>query len=286
MGLILFTSLVVSLPRLPWLGLAAWSPLVNEQLLLHPGTLPELNLASLLTNTAVNLSPDPSSLFMPLFLLLLFRMRELPFLLREKWKQLLLWFLAIAAGGTIINQYAVPGVWGLVGALLITGLMSPTVERMFGSRPFAWFCLKITLVTNLLGALILWLWPGSVSALLGPLGVHPGGIGPLSGAWLLTFALVLDKRTLAGIDVAINGRVLALILVGLDVYTLVFAGFLAGFLGLVALGLAWMHLHGGGSPRMLLDRFRLWRLERRRARFRVVPGGRDDGRIVHFGALS
>lgn len=279
--LILVSSVAVST-----LGLLGWAGSVLPWLVLGPATLPGLHASALVMNTWVNLSTHPNALFFPIALLALFRMRELPTLLRTHWKTLLAWFVGIVAVGWAVNTYLVPGVWGILGALLITALMAPTVERMFGTRPFFWFCLRIVLVTNVLGALLLWLWPGSLLALLADQAASPAGVGPLTGAWFLTFALVLDRRTLDGLDIAINGRALALVLVVMDVYGLLFTGFASSLMDLVALAMAWTHLHPGGSPRLLLDRFRLWRLERRRARFRVVEGGRDDGRIVHRERLA
>lgn len=281
-GLVVVVSLVVSLAGHTPLGAeaAAW-------LVLTPETLSGLRLTAVLTNGFVNLSEHPGALFMPILLLALFRMRDLPVLIQRQWKTLLLWFVGLLVGGYMVNRYLVPGVWGILGAVLITGLMAPTVERMFGFRPFVAFCLRVLLVTQAVGALLLWLWPGSVAALFAPVAASPAGIGPLTGAWFLTFALVMDRRTLDGLDIAINGRALAWVLVALDVYHLLFSGFLSGLMDLIGLALAFANIHGVGSPSHLLDRFRLWRLERRRARFRVVRGGDgggrggDDGRIVH-----
>ncbi len=275
-GLVVLVSLVVSLA-----GHTPMGPEAAAWLVLTPETLPGLRLTALVTNAFVNLSEHPGALFMPIMLLALFRMRDLPQLIQRQWKTLLLWFVGLLLGGFLVNQYLVPGVWGILGAVLITGLMAPTVERMFGFRPFLSFCLRVLVVTQAVGALLLWLWPGSVAALFAPVAASPAGIGPLTGAWFLTFALVMDRRTLDGLDIAINGRALAWVLVILDVYHLLFSGFLSGLMDLIGLGLAWANIHGVGSPTHLLDRFRLWRLERRRARFRVVRGGRDDGRIVH-----
>ncbi len=284
-------SLAVSLCAQPIAGAAPLWPGIVQHLLLSGGTLPEFELGAVLTSPFVNLSNDPSSLFMPVLMLALFRIRELPDLIRYRWKTLLAWFLGVAIAGTLIDRYLVPGVWGLVGALLITAIMAPTVERMFGSRPFLMFCLRLVVVVNVVGALLLWAWPGSEGALLGRGAAAPWGIGPLSGAWFLTFALVLDGATLGGIDIALNGRALALILLVLDVYGLLFDGVAAGVMGIVALAMAWLHIRTGGSLRLLWDRLSLWRLERRRRRFRVVEGGRGgggrggsqggDGRIVH-----
>jgi hypothetical protein len=275
-GLVVAVSLVVSLAGHTPLGAAAASWFV-----LTPETFSGLQLTALVTNAFVNLSEHPGALFMPILLLALFRMRDLPMLIQRQWKTLLMWFLGLLVGGYLVNRYLVPGVWGILGAVLITGLMAPTVERMFGPRPFVAFCIRVMLVTHLVGATLLWLWPGSVAALFAPVAASPAGIGPLTGAWFLTFALVMDRRTLDGLDIAINGRALAWVLVVLDVYHLLFSGFLSGLMDLIGLGLAWANIHGIGSPSHLLDRFRLWRLERRRARFRVVRGGGDDGRIVH-----
>jgi hypothetical protein len=256
-------------------------PALLPWLVLGPDTLPGLHLTALLANTWVNLSSHPGALILPIAMLALFRMRELPELIRTRWKLLLAWFAGILLVGVTVDRYLVPGVWGILGALLITGLMAPTVERMFGPKPFVWFCVQVVLIVNVVGAALLWLWPGSLGALLAPSAASPSGIGPLTGAWFLIFALVLDRRTLDGLDIAINGRALAWVLVAMDVYGLLFSGFAAGLMDLVALGLAYLHVRGIGSPRLLLDRLRLWRLERRRARFRVVSGGRDDGRIIH-----
>lgn len=274
--LILVASVGLSVLSSTALGAA-----LQPWLVIGPETLSGLHLTALLTNTWVNLSSHPGALFLPIAMLALFRMRELPELIRTRWKTLLLWFVGILAVGITVDRYLVPGVWGILGALLITGLMAPTVERMFGPRPFARFCLQVVVIVNLLGAALLWLWPGSIAALLAPSAATPFGIGPLTGAWFLIFALVLDRRTLDGLEIAINGRALALVLVAMDVYGLLFTGFAAGLMDLTALALAYLHVRGIGSPTLLLDRFRLWRLERRRARFRVVSGGRDDGRIVH-----
>lgn len=273
--LILVSSVAVS--ALGMLGLPEPLP----WLVLGPDTLPDLRATALVMNAWVNLSDHPNALFMPIALLAVFRMRELPALLRNRWKTLLLWFVGIVAVGFTVNRYLVPGVWGILGALLITALMAPTVERMFSSRAFLLFCVRIVLVTNLVGAVLLWVWPGSLMALLANSAASPAGVSPLTGAWFLIFALVLDRRTLDGLDFAINGRALAFVLIAMDVYGLLFSGFAASFMDLVALAMAWAHVNAGASPRLLLDRFRLWRLQRRRARFRVVNGGHDDGRIVH-----
>lgn len=274
---LLVSSVVASLGALvfPGLELAPW-------LVIGPDTYSGLHLTALVTNTFVNLSGDPGSLFLPIALLALFRLRELPTLLRERWRMLLAWFVGILAVGYTVDRFLLPGVWGILGALLITAVMGPTVERMFGARPFLRFCAKIALTTSAFGAALLWLWPGAVGALVGPGAASPTGIGPLAGAWFLAFVLVLDRRMLDGLDVAINGRMLALVLVAMDVYGALFSGFAAGLMDLLALAMTWLHLQGVGGPRLLLDRLRLWRLERRRAqRQRSVSGGRDDGRIVH-----
>lgn len=275
-GLVVCVSLFASLAGHTPLG-----PEAANALVLTPETLTGLRLTALVTNAFVNLSEHPGALFLPIMLLALFRMRDLPQLLERHWKALLLGFGGLLVGGYLVNRYLVPGVWGILGAVLITGLVAPTVERMFGFRPFVWFCLRVVLVTHAAGALLLWFWPGSDSALFAAAAASPAGISPLTGAWLLTFALVMDRRRLDGLDMAINGRAFALILVVLDVYQLLFSGFLSGVMNLIGLGVAFANIHGISGPKHLLDRFRLWRLERRRARFRVVRGGRDDGRIVH-----
>jgi len=247
----------------------------SRWLIAGPATLTEGALSALLTNAFVTPSAHPDALFMPLFLFAMLNLDWLRAALSRSLKPLLLGLVTTIAVGVALNA-VLPGAWGLVAGLLLVAFFGPRVEAVDGPRRFVTFSLVVAVATSLLAAVGHTFAPWSVGALIGEAAVPTTGLSPLIGAWLALLTLSLRGVRLDVLN--LDGAAFFWLLVAMDIYTLLFQGALAGAMGLLGLGLAWRRVGRGGAGcsgrgLTLLDRWRLWRLEQRRKRFKVVRGG-------------
>lgn len=271
MGTLVFLTLaVVALPALrPWLMLA-------------PSKLPMPT--ALVANTFV---AAPSTLFN----VVLF-MAIAGFLFQERVR---LWWatkrveLVLAGLGTLVGLYlvgqalGVPGLgYGIGVALLVVGWFGTAVERHWGMKRTLLFCLWVVLAANTVGALVYWAWPSMALAAASQGGAPVNGTQPLSDALLTAWCLMFGRMRLAFLN--IEARKLVWVLVAINVLNFLFVGRLSGVMGLTAIATAWLLISGGYRPRNVLDRFKLWlidrRLAKRRSRFQVI----DGGKTLHRGA--
>lgn len=272
---VLVCTVVVIVAGQSLFGLPPGSEHLVPWLVVGPDTLPSLKLTALLTNTFVNPSRHPDALFMPLFLFAMLNLEWLQEALQTRLKALLLGVAGIIGVGIVLNAL-LPGAWGLVAGLLLVWFFGSRVEASDGRAHFLRFSLGVAGLTSLFGAALTWVAPGSVQALLDPSAASTSGISPLVGAWLALFSLSLRNVRLTVLH--LDGSAFFWLLVALDVYTVLFQGAAAGLMGLFGLALAWRFMSagrgpGGGRRVSLADRWRMWRLEQRRKRFKVLRGG-------------
>jgi len=246
----------------------------SQWLVAGPATLTAGALSALFTNAFVTPSAHPDALFMPLFLFAMLNLDWLRAALSRNVKPLLLGLVATIAVGVALNA-VLPGAWGLVAGLLLVAFFGPRVEAVDGPRRFLTFSIVVALATSLLASVGHAVAPWSVGALIGDAALPTTGLSPLIGAWLALLTLGLRGVRLDVLN--LDGAAFFWLLVAMDVYTLLFQGVLAGAMGLLGLALAWRRVGRGagrGGRRLsLMDRWRLWRLEQRRKRFKVVRGG-------------
>jgi len=272
------TLLLMVLTALATAAAVLGGPAVRDELIILPDTLPTLRVWALFTHPLVN----PGASAFPLVLLLLiaayFFRAELRWLWHNRRVE-----LALAIGGFLLAAYVVnalllPGTWGLLAALFILAWIGPVTEMRWGSPRFLLFCLWVMLGSDLVGAALVWVWPGSIAGLVGGGGIVAYGNRPLIDALFTAWAMMLGRARLAVLN--IEAYKLVWLLVALQVIDLVFASVLGGVMGLTAIALARMLIRGTWRPSRWLDRLQLWLLERRRrrrrGRFRVVKGGDDS----------
>lgn len=267
-----------------------WVPLSDPWLTVSPETLPGLHLTALVTNLGVALPGSP--LMLLIFALIagyIFKER-----LRALWAVDRLRLIAVVGGVTIglalVNELVLPGrTWGLMGEALVLLWFGTGVERRWGRRRLFWFTVWVTLATNVLGALLAWAWPGGLGPLFGAGFMPLFGSGPLSDALLTVWCLMMGSQRLAILN--IEARKLVWVLVIINLLDVLLSGVIAGLMGLAAIGVTWMLVTGQYRPQVLIDRVRLWlidrRLERRKAGMTVIEGGgrgtgrRKGGRHLH-----
>ncbi len=265
MGTVVFLTLaVVALPTLrPWL-------------MLMPGKLPMPT--ALVANTFV---AAPSSLFN----VVLF-MAIAGFLFQERIR---VWWatkrveLVLAAGGILVALYllgqalGVPGLgYGIGVALLVLAWFGTAVERHWGMKRTLLFSLWVVLAANVVGGLLYWAWPSLVSAAASKGAAPTNGTQPISDGLLTAWCLMFGHMRLAFLN--IEARKLVWVLVAINVLNFLFVGRLSGLMGLTAIATAWFLISGTYRPRNVVDRLRLWlidrRLAKRRSRFQVIDGGK------------
>ena len=106
----------------------------------------------------------------------------------------------------------------------------------------------------------------------------------LIDAMLTAFALSMGNQRLAVLN--IEAYKLAYVLMAFAGFEMLFSGFASGLMSLTAVVLAWMLIRGMWRPKLLIDRIRLFfidrRLARRRKGLKVVQGGKGKGdRTLH-----
>lgn len=262
----------------------AWIPAVRPWLTLRPGTIGDLRVTGVAMNTFV---AAPASVVAFLIFvaigvfLFLDRVRRLWYTRRN---DLLFTGAAVLVGGWLVDTFVVPRHgWGLAVELLLFALFGTILERRWGARRLLKFSAWVLLGSNALGALLLWQWPGVVSALFGRGAALPFGNNALVDAMMSAWCLLAGRQRLAILN--IEARKLVWVLVAINVLDVLLTSRLTGLMGLVAIGIAVWLLGGTWRPSLLIDRVRLWWLrrkrERQRGRFEVIPGGRDRGRTLH-----
>ncbi|MFN3199237.1 MAG: hypothetical protein ACE366_12620 [Bradymonadia bacterium] len=119
-----------------------------------------------------------------------------------------------------------------------------------------------------------------MEALLGSSHVFPTGSQPLINAMLTVWALSLGRGGKLAI-LNIEPYKLVYVIAALAGLEAIFSGFASGMMSLAAIGVAWMLVRGVYNPKLIIDRIRLFfierRLEKRRQGFKVVQGGKDGG---------
>ncbi len=264
-------------------ALHTWVPAARSWLAVGPNTLSDLQLTAIATN---GLIARPAS---AIGLLILVAVAGLLFAdrVRHWWHHDRVRLIGGAAVGLLVlmflQAYVLPGrAYGLVvgGAWLV--FVGTAVERRWGMRRLLIFCVTIMLATNLLGACLSWLWPGGLGALLTDGMLPLFGENPVTHALMAVWCFMNARRRMALLRV--EARALVWVLVAFDALDLLFGGAIAGLMGLSAIGLTWLLITGNHRPGVVIDKLRLWRIERRverrRAGIRVV-GGRDH---LHRGA--
>lgn len=258
---------------------AVWSPSAAAWLLASGSTFAELRLTALLGNTVV---AAPSSFFgFALFvgigvLLFLDRVRTLWHTRRNA---LLGWSAGILGALYLIDQFVLRGLgWGWASGVLVLLWFGTAVERRWGPRRTLVFAFWIAVPTNAVVAALLTWAPWTVTALTNAARMAPThGVFALTDALLAAWCLMHGSARLALLN--IEARKLVWVLVALGVLDLLFTSRLVGTVRLLAIALTWLLLTGHYRPRVLLDRLRLWRIDRRlakrRGRFEVIDGGRN-----------
>lgn len=258
-------------------ALHTWVAALYDWLTLTGETLPGLRLTALATN---GLLARPASV---IGVLVLVAIAGLFFVdrLRALWAHDRVKLVGGALGGLValvlFERFALPGRgYGLVVAGLWLVFVGTAVERRWGARRLLTFAATIVLVTDLIGALLLWVWPAGQLAALGDGRLPLYGEGPLTHALMAMWCFMAGRRRMALLNV--EARKLVWVLVAFDGFDLLFGGRIAGLMGLCAIGLTWLLITGNHRPGVALDRLRLWRIERRVKRRRDgirVVGGRD-----------
>ena len=191
--------------------------------------------------------------------------------------------LVLTSVGVLVGLYllgtamGVPGLgYGLGVSLLVLAWFGTAVERHWGMKRLLLFSLFVVLGANAVGGLLYWQWPSLISAATSQAGTPVNGNHALSDALLTAWCLMFGRRRLAVLN--IEARKLVWVLVAINVLNFLFMGRIAALMGLTGIAMAWLLINGGLSPRALVDRFKLWLIERRlakrRARFKVIDGGK------------
>lgn len=234
-------------------------------LLLGRWTLGEGAVSGLLTSSFVARPEGPLSLLLLVAIAVMLSLAELKVLWATRRGWLVGWVAGAVAALWVLNAFVVPGLgYGLVGAVVVLGWIGSSVEQAWGPKRLLRFALIVVAVTNAVGAL----W-----ALLAPLsGPVLHGERPLMFALLTVWALMHARRLLPGTQIAIGK--LVWLLVAFGVLDALLVGAVVGVMELLAIGLAFVLVRGWYRPTYLRDRWKLWRLERRRRSMRVIDGGR------------
>lgn len=262
-----------------------WIPAIGPWLILDHTTLPGLRLSAILTNGLV---ARPASAFGIIILVaitgLFFADR-----VRHWWAhdrvRLVGGVLGAIAALMAAEAWLLPGrAYGLaIGAFWLV-FVGTAVERRWGTRRLLIFAAVVIAVVDLVGGLLIWLWPGGLAALLGDGFMPLFGENPITHALMAVWCFMAGRQRMALLNV--EARKLVWVLVAFDAFDLLFGGRIAGLMGLCAIGLTWLLITGNHRPGVALDRLRLWRIERRVKRRRDgirVVGGRDH---LHRAAAS
>jgi hypothetical protein len=269
--------MVVSVAAVSALG--QWLEVAGK-LVISDSALPELRLWSLLTNTLFNAIPGGFVMFVVLLLLVGFFMQGF---VRALWAthrvELVVGLLGTLAAIEVIDRLLVPGAWSLFSMMALLGWFAGAMEGRWGRVRLWLFCMWIALTTNLLGAGLLWGMPELVAPLVGgPPGVVYGAGPLLDGLWT-AWALMHGNRRLAILNIEAYKVVWVIAVFAL--FELLFATAIGGLMSLTGIAVARMLIDGTWRPDRALDAFRLWRIQRRKAKLRVVRGGRQDGPTYH-----
>ena len=237
-------------------------------LTLTPETLPTLRLTSLLTNGLVAAPSSPLSLVILIAIAGYLFQHQLRALWAHQRTDLIFTVAITAFVLYVLDTYLLsPGFgWGLAAASLMLMWFASSVERRWGRTRTLLFSGWIMLGSNVFGALLLWIWPGSVMALFGGGGIAGFGTGPLIDGLLTAWALMIGRQRLQLIGV--EGRHLIWFFVAMNVLDILFVGSLSGLMDLSGMGIAWLLIKGWWRPQLLIDRARLWLIDRRLERRR------------------
>lgn len=239
-------------------------PLVVPSAAYHP--------IALLTNGLVAAPVGPFGLILFLGLVAFFNQDALRFLWRRSPQTVLLWTLGPLAALFVADRWLIPGhAFGLATDALLLAWFGGTVERQWGMRRTLWFAAIVSVASNAVVTVLLWLAPGTLSALGAPAAAPPIGAGPLSFGLLTVWCLMQGDRPLMIINAPARKLVIAIaIFKGIG---LIFIGVASALYDLTGIGVAALLVSGRWHPAR-------WR---RRPRPRLV---RDDERRYHRGGAT
>ena len=260
----------------PPFGLTPLWPGILPYLRVDEQTLTQLRLTALAINSFIERSSDPGSLLVPILFVAILRADDVMAKASQRPLHFFGGLAAMLLFTGLVDAYLLPGAWGLFGALFMILLLGRPTERMFGTRAFLRYSLAVLVLTNVLAALLLLAAPRAYSAAVGSQSGVPLGMGPVFGAWIMAFAVYIGDGRSSGLR--LTGRQLIWVLVAMDLYTIVFVSVVVGVTHIAGLAIGWYLLRGRGNLSNIIDRWRLWRLQQRRARFSVVQGGKGSGR--------
>lgn len=264
-------------------ALAVWGGFVDALVYEVPQRAP-VEVPPLITNTFVNLGDSPIALIIFAALAAWFYQD----LVRWLWHRKRVELIASVAGGFVglwlLNRYVLPGLWGLLTAVLFVGWFASGLERRWGAKRLLLFSTWVALATNLMAGLLLWAWPESIGAATGRSAALPSGDAALVAALLTAWSLMLGRQRL--MLLRIEARKLVWVLVAFGALEFLLVGRALGLYTLGGVGVAWLLITGNWRPDRWYNQVRLWQLRRRnarrRARFDLIQGGRD--RTIHRAA--
>ena len=248
----------------------AWLPSLHPYLVLSERTFSAGLPSALATNLLVALPTSFMGLGLILALLAYFLWEQIRF----AWAVNRAGFIvAIAVGvlglvllNTVLNGFG----YGLAVEVLLFIWLGTAVERQWGANRTLLFVGIICAVANTVGGLLIWVWPAGLD------GMPSHGGGPLVDALMTVWCLMAGRRRFAILN--IEARKLVWVLVAINVLDFIFVGRISGLMGLTAIGTAVLLISGLWRPRYLLDRLRLFFIDRRvaarRGRMRVVKDKR------------
>jgi hypothetical protein len=244
---------------------------------LRPGR--PVDVPPLFTNAFINLGGSP----VPLIIFLALSAWFFQDLVRWLWYRRRTELIATVVGGFVglflIDRYVLPGVWGLVSAVLVLGWFATSVERRWGARRLLLFSFWVVTFTDLLANVVLWAWPDSIAPMTGGGGSPPWGNQALTGALLTAWALMIGHQRL--MVLRIEGYKLVYVLLAFSALEFLFVGRAEGLYSAGGILVARLLIGGTWRPDRWYNELRLWRLRRRNARRRAElkvikgEGGRD-----------
>ncbi len=257
-------------------------PSASSALTLGAQTFGAGQLLALVTNCLVSAPGSPIFLIILLALTGFFRRNQVLYWWTYQRVALITTALLIIGVFGLINYLLGDGLgWGLGSGLILLLWFSTHLERTWGTTRILVFVSILMVVVNVIGASLLYAWPAGMKAALTPSAAPVSGLSPLISAFLTVWCLQNAEQRFELLNV--TGKTLIWILVLIGVLNFLLAGRIAAVMELAGIGVTWLLVSGNWRPKHLIDRFQLWRIERRIARRRqnlkVVDGGGD--RTLH-----
>ena len=258
----------------------AMAPDWSGVLIINPHTFNGTALLGLATNAFINLGASVLMLLVFAAIAAFLFQDQLRWWWQTRRRDLLI-AVAGVAGALFVLSLLVPGIWGLVTALLILWWFATPVEQRWGARRLWIFSGIIVIATNLVGAILLAIAGQAAAApLMGSDAMSAAGIGALVDAILTAWCTMVGKQRLAILN--IQARTLIWLLVAINVLDILFVSVVTGLMGLAAIGLARALIDGVYHPRYVFDHLHLSYLRARRIwrtrKFQVFDGGKGRDR--------